>query len=98
MLLHFVDIAPLNPDIDPVKEARAIVEELQKYDESLYRKPRWLVLNKADMLPPEERDAAVAEFVRRFRWKGPHFLISALTDEGCRELCFAVMDHLEKQR
>ena len=98
LLLHLVDIAPLNPDIDPVKEARAIAKELQKYDESLYRKPRWLVLNKADMLPPEERDAVVAEFLRRFRWKGPHFLISALTGEGCRELCFAVMDHLEKQQ
>ena len=98
LLLHLVDIAPLNPDVDPVKEARAIAKELQKYDESLYRKPRWLVLNKADMLQPEQRDAVVAEFLRRFRWKGPHFLISALTGEGCRELCFAVMEHLEKQQ
>ena len=98
LLLHLVDIAPLNPDVDPVKEARAIAKELQKYDESLYRKPRWLVLNKADMLQPEQRDVIVAEFLRRFRWKGPHFLISALTGEGCRELCFAVMEHLEKQQ
>lgn len=98
LLLHLVDIAPLNPDTDPVKEARAIAKELQKYDEALYRKPRWLVLNKADMLPPEERDAVVSEFLRRYRWKGPHFLISALTGEGCRELCFAVMAHLETQQ
>ncbi len=98
LLLHLVDIAPLNPDTDPVKEARAIAKELQKYDEALYRKPRWLVLNKADMLPPEQRDAIVAEFLRRFRWKGPHFLISALTGEGCRELCFAIMEHLEKKQ
>src|SRR5690606_10154689 len=94
LLLHLVDLAPLDPDADPVKNARAIVAELRKYDEALYRKPRWLVLNKADMLPPEQRDEVVAEFLRRYRWKGPHFLISALTGEGCRELCFAIMEHL----
>lgn len=98
LLLHLVDLAPLDPDADPVKNARAIVAELRKYDEALYRKPRWLVLNKADMLPPEQRDEVVAEFLRRYRWKGPHFLISALTGEGCRELCFAIMEHLEKQQ
>jgi GTP-binding protein len=98
LLLHLVDIAPLDPTIDPVKEARAIVAELRKYDERLYRKPRWLVLNKADLLPPEERAAAVAEFVRRFRWKGPRFVVSALTGAGCRELTFAVMKHLEAAR
>lgn len=97
LLLHLVDIAPFDPATDPVKEARAIVRELRKYDEALYRKPRWLVLNKADMLPEDQRDAVVAEILRRLRWKGPHFLISALTGEGCRELSFAVMEHLEKQ-
>jgi GTP-binding protein len=95
LLLHLVDIAPLDPAVDPVKEARAIVAELRKYDEGLYRKPRWLVLNKADMLRPEERAEAVAEFVRRFRWKGPQFVVSALTGEGCRELSYAIMKHLE---
>lgn len=98
LLLHLVDLAPLDPDADPVKDARAIAAELRKYDEALYRKPRWLVLNKADMLPPEQREAVVAEFLRRYRWKGPHFLISALTGEGCRELGFAIMDHLEKHQ
>ncbi len=98
LLLHLVDIAPFDPATDPVKEARAIVRELRKYDEALYRKPRWLVLNKADMLPTDQRDKTVAEVLRRLRWKGPHFLISALTGEGCRELTFAVMEHLEKQQ
>ncbi len=98
LLLHLVDIAPLDPETDPVREAHAIVNELRKYDEALYRKPRWLVLNKIDMLPPEDREAKVAEFLRRFEWQGPWFTISALTGEGCRELCFAIMDHLEKQQ
>lgn len=98
LLLHLVDIAPLDSAIDPVREARAIVAELRKYDEALYRKPRWLVLNKVDMLPTEQRDEIISEFMRRFRWKGPHFAISALTGEGCRELTFAIMDHVEKSR
>jgi GTPase len=95
LLLHLVDIAPIDPDVDPVREARAIVAELRKYDEALYRKPRWLVLNKADLLAPEARAQAVKELVRRLRWKGPHFLVSAVSGEGCRELCQAVMRHLE---
>jgi GTP-binding protein len=95
LLLQVVDIAPLDASVDPVKEARAIAAELRKYDEALYRKPRWLVLNKSDLLAPEERTHKVKEFLRRIRWKGPHFLVSALSGEGCRELCQAAMRHLE---
>jgi len=96
VLLHVVDLAPLDPDADPVRDARAIVAELRKYDERLYRKPRWLVLNKADLLPPSSRERAARELVRRLRWKGPRFVVSALTGEGCRELCQAVMKALER--
>jgi GTP-binding protein len=95
LLLHLVDIAPQDPAVDPVKEVRAIVAELRKYDEGLYRKPRWLVLNKADLLGGEELGRAAAQIVRRLRWKGPRFVVSALTGEGCRELSFAIMAHLE---
>jgi GTP-binding protein len=95
LLLHVVDIAPVNPAVDPVKEARAVVAELRKYDEALYRKPRWLVLNKADLLTAPERERSVRELVRRLRWKGPQFVISAVTGQGCTELCYAVMRHLE---
>jgi GTP-binding protein len=95
LLLHLVDLAPLEPGADPVRDASAIVAELKKYDDSLYRKPRWLVLNKIDLLPAEEREAAKARFVRALRWRGPCFAISALTGEGCRELVFAVMKFLE---
>ncbi|MEW5708348.1 MAG: Obg family GTPase CgtA [Pseudomonadota bacterium] len=95
LLLHVVDIAPLDPQADPVREARAVVQELKKYDPALHRKPRWLVLNKVDLLPPGGRDDAVRRFVRTYRWRGPTFAISALTGEGCRELAYAVMEHLE---
>jgi GTPase len=96
LLLHLVDIAPPDPGADIVREARAIVQELKKYDEALYRKPRWLVLNKIDLVPPAERGHAARRFLRNFRWRGKSFIISALTGEGCRELVFAVMKHLEQ--
>jgi GTP-binding protein len=98
LLLHIVDLAPFDANIDPVKEAKAIVKELKKYDESLYEKPRWLVLNKLDMIPEDERAKRVKDFIKRFAWKGPVYQISALTREGCEELVVAVYDHLAQQR
>jgi GTP-binding protein len=95
LLLHVIDVAPLDPDADPARDARAIAGELKKYDPGLYRKPRWLVLNKMDMLPPEEREAAAAGLVKKLRWRGRHFSVSALTGEGCKELASAVMHFLE---
>lgn len=94
LLLHLVDFAPFDPAVDPVAQAKAIVRELKKYDESLYDKPRWVVLNKLDMIPVEERAQRVADFVKRFKWKGPVFQISALTREGCESLIRAVYDHV----
>jgi GTP-binding protein len=95
LLLHIVDMAPVDPAVDPVREARAIVAELKRYDPALHRKPRWLVLNKADLLPVAERGAMAAEIARRLRWKGPLFVISAATGEGCHKLCLRIMEHLE---
>ncbi len=94
LLLHLVDFAPFDDAIDPVEQARAIVAELKKYDQSLYDKPRWLVLNKLDMVPVEEREKRVKDFVKRFKWKGPVFLISALTREGCEPLVRAIYKHV----
>src|SRR5579871_3662112 len=76
LLLHIVDIAPFDESIDPVVEAKAIVNELRKYDEELYQKPRWLVLNKLDMVPEDDREARVATFLEGFGWDGPVFEIS----------------------
>lgn len=98
LLLHLVDLAPFDPEADPVREARAIVEELRKYDEALYRKPRWLVLNKTDLVPDEERAGRIAGFVRDYGWHGPVFAISAISGEGCQPLVFAIMEHLQQAR
>ncbi|MEY3936994.1 MAG: hypothetical protein RLZZ202_1196 [Pseudomonadota bacterium] len=77
VLLHLVDIAPFDENVDVVADAKAIVNELRKYDEALYQKPRWLVLNKVDMLQPEERERIIADFLKRFKWKGPVFEVSS---------------------
>lgn len=98
LLLHMVDIAPLDPNADPVAQARAIVEELRRYDKALYRKPRWLVLNKIDLMPPEERQARIEAFVRDFGWQGPVFAIAAISGEGCQPLVRAIMDYLDALR
>ena len=97
VLLHIVDLAPFD-NVDPVKEAKAIVKELQKYDESLYDKTRWLVLNKLDMVPEDERKKRVKDFVKKFGWKGPAYEISALTREGCEELVQDIYNYLAEQK
>ena len=94
LLLHIVDFAPFDDTVDPVAQARAIVAELKKYDQSLFEKQRWVVLNKLDMVPAEEREKRVKDFVKRFKWKGPVFQISALTREGCEPLIRAVYQHV----
>jgi GTP-binding protein len=96
LLLHIVDVAPFDEAADPVKDAKAIVAELKKYDPALYKKPRWLVLNKIDLVSPETREKTLRAFVRKLGWKGKTFMISAITGQGCRELTRAIMDHLDE--
>jgi GTP-binding protein len=94
LLLHLVDIAPLHEGVDPVHEAHAILNELKKYDEALYNKPRWLVLNKLDLL--EDREEKVAAFLKEFGENTRYFAISAINGEGCKELTYAIMEHLDQ--
>jgi len=94
LLLHLVDLAPFDDSVDPVAQAKAIVKELKKYDPALHAKPRWLVLNKVDMLSAEERAARVKDFTRRMRCTGPVFEVSALTREGLESLLKAVYQHV----
>lgn len=96
LLLHLVDIAPFDTETDTLAEARAIVEELRKYDSQLHAKSRWLVLTKADLLLPEERSQRIERFLHGFGWQGKSFMISALTGDGCAELTYAVMAYLEE--
>ena len=98
LLLHIVDLAPFDETADPVAQARAIVRELKAYDAGLHAKPRWIVLNKIDMIPPAEREALVRYFVRRLRWKGPVFAVSALAREGLDQLVQAAWAHVAGRR
>ena len=96
VLLHLVDMAPLDPEADPVKDARSIVAELKKFSKDLATKPRWLVINKSDLLPPDEAEKKAKAIVRSLRHKGPWFLISGATSTGTRDLTEAVMRFLEE--
>jgi len=98
LLLHIVDVAPFDEGVDTVAQAKAIVNELKKYDDGLYKKPRWLVLNKLDMVASEDRAALIKDFVKRFKFKGPVFEISALTREGCEPLIKAIYKHIKAQQ
>jgi len=92
LLLHLVDVAPAYEGTSPVGEAVAILNELKKYDQALYEKPRWLLLNKVDLL--EDRDTTVADFLKEFSDYDRCFVISAISGEGCKELTYAIMEHL----
>lgn len=98
LLLHLVDMVPADESIDPAAQVRAIAKELKAFDAELATRPRWLVLNKADLLPADEARARAKDLVRRLRWKGPWFLVSAATGEGTREVCFKVMEFLDELR
>ena len=98
LLLHLVDLAPFDPEADPVADAKAIAEELRKYDEDLYNKPRWLVLNKLDLIPEEERAERVAAFLEAYGPVERHFQISAMKGEGTQALIFAIQDLLDAER
>lgn len=98
LLLHLVDIAPFDPNVDPIQEADAIVKELRKYDEALFNKPRWLVINKIDLVPESEREQRIAALVKSYGDSFRHFVISAITGGGCKELIYAIMDTLEEHR
>ena len=95
LLLHLVDIAPPDPEADPVVDARAIAAELKKFSPELAQRERWLVLNKIDLLPPAEAEKRCEEIVRRLRWKGPIYRISGATKQGTQELCRDVMRRIE---
>ncbi len=97
LLLHVVDLAPLDPQAEPVAAVRAIRGELKKFSKELAAKPCWLVLNKRDLLPADEAEQRARDLVRRLRFRGRHFLISAATGRGTKDLSEAVMRFLEKR-
>lgn len=94
LLLHLVDIAPWDGS-DPVDNVDAIAGELQLFSPALAARERWLVLNKLDMLTPEEGEARCKEIVAALDWQGPVFQISAATGAGTESLVQAIMNHIE---
>jgi len=95
LLLHVIDLAPLDPAADVVRDAKALIKELRKYDEALYRKPRWLVFNKIDLVPEAEREKRIQTLLKQLGLKRKSFTIAAINGEGCRPLVYAAMDHLQ---
>jgi GTP-binding protein len=95
VLLHLVDVAPADGR-DPAADVLAIQSELRKYDEALYEKPRWLVLNKIDLLPEDERDATIASLLESVGWEKETYQISAISGNGCEQLIYDLMDFLDK--
>ena len=98
LLLHIVDMAPVEGDDEALAQSQAIVQELKKYDEDLYRKPRWLILNKADLLESTERSRRSRIFFEGLGRPEKSFIVSALNGEGCRELTYAIMEFLEQSK
>lgn len=100
ILLHLVDIAPIDPDANPVKDAKAIVGELVKHDPALADKPRWLILNKLDLIPEEDREKAIKDFLKAYKkatkYDGPVFPIAAINGDGTKPLIYAISEALEQ--
>lgn len=98
VLLHVIDVAPLD-ETDPVVTAKGIINELAEYSPELVNKPRWLVLNKIDMIPDEsEREARIQSIVEGLQWKGPVFAISAISGQGTQQLCYSLMQLIDEMK
>ncbi|MCP4334827.1 MAG: GTPase ObgE [Gammaproteobacteria bacterium] len=95
LLLHIIDVLPDESMDTAVDSARKILRELYRYDDSLYEKPRWLVLNKLDLVAEDEREGLCAEITAGLDWQGPVFSISAINGQGVDQLCHDIMSFLE---
>lgn len=95
LLLHLVDAVPFDPAHDPVEDARKIIGELGRFDAELVERERWLVFNKMDQLPENERQAWAEELVSQLEWTGPWFAVSAINADGTAPLCKAISEYLE---
>jgi len=96
LLLHILDIAPFDESVNPVDEAIAIMGELKKYSEELFNKPRWLILNKMDLVSDIEK--IKEEIIKSLEWDGKVFCISAINGQGCKELTYAIMRYIDNSK
>ena len=97
LLLHLVDVGAGPESIDPVEAIRMVAAELSHYSDRLAALPRWLVINKIDLIAPDAREQVVSGILESFDWQGPAFAISAATGEGTQDLCRAIVSYLESQ-
>ena len=98
VLLHLVDMAPFDDEVDPVQQVRAIENELRKYDPAMLEKPRWLVLNKGDLLDDEERAEKAAAIVKALDWREPWFVVSAIGREGTWPIMLKIQQFFDDQK
>jgi GTP-binding protein len=97
LLLHIIDLAPFDGS-DPAEQALTIINELDSFSHELAQKPRWLVLNKADLLDDDELEAKRDEIIKQLDWTGPVYTISAISKDGTDKLAFDIMQQLELDR
>jgi len=97
LLLHVIDIQPVD-NSDVVATAKGLVNELKAHNETLYAKPRWLVLNKIDLVPEEMLDDICEEIISGLNWDGPVYRVSAASGHGTKQLCADIMIQLEQWR
>ena len=95
LLLHLVDVAPMDEAEDPVESVRVIENELKKFGNELESRERWLVLNKIDLLPSDEQQAHCDDIVKRLGWKGEVFTISAATGLNTKDLTYQIMQYMD---
>jgi GTP-binding protein len=98
LLLHLVDVQPYESQDTPVESAKVIINEINKWSDDLANKPRWLVLNKVDLLREDEATEHCKDIVNELQWEGPVFEISAINKQGVQTLMYAIMQFLEQQR
>ncbi|HKJ95420.1 MAG TPA: GTPase ObgE [Gammaproteobacteria bacterium] len=95
LLLHLVDVSRLYDDHDPAEDVRSIEVELARFSAELADRPRWLVLNKMDLIPEDEWDSVARDLAARLDWQGPLFAVSSETGAGTGMLCRRIMAALE---
>jgi GTP-binding protein len=98
LLLHMVDMAPVDVKQDPVESVEIINRELEKYSEALGSQPQWLILNKMDLVPEDIREEMCNEDLERLNWQGKVYQVSGQSGESCDQLCADIMDFLDEMK
>ncbi|MCG7531438.1 Obg family GTPase CgtA [Psychrobium sp. MM17-31] len=95
VLIHLVDLMPIDGS-DVASGAAQIVAELEQHKPELADKPRWLVFNKLDLVPEEERQERIDDVLDALAWDDEYFTIEAINKEGTKELSYKLMDYIEQ--